>query len=95
MNKFYDILVAPVITEQSNKLIEGQNKYTFRVLKSANKVEIKKAVESIFKVNVLAVNTINVKPKFKRTGKYEGYTQAYKKAVVKLAAGQKIDAFTV
>jgi large subunit ribosomal protein L23 len=95
MSKFYDILVAPIITEQSNKLIEGHNKYTFRVLKSANKVEIKKAVESIFNVTVLNVNTINVKPKFKRTGKYEGYTQAYKKAVVKLPAGQKIDAFTV
>jgi len=43
MSKFYDILVAPIITEQSNKLIEGQNKYTFKVLKTANKVEIKKS----------------------------------------------------
>ena len=95
MNKYYDTIKAPMITEQSMKLIESENKYTFKVDRKSNKVEIKKAVETIFNVNVLAVNTTNVKPKFKRTGKYEGYTQAYKKAVVKLADGQKIDAFTV
>jgi large subunit ribosomal protein L23 len=95
MNKYYDIIKAPIITEQSTQLIESQNRYTFKVDKKANKVEIKKAIEAIFSVNVLSVNTVNVLPKFKRMGKYEGYESAYKKAVVKIAEGQKIDAFTV
>ncbi|PKK98938.1 MAG: 50S ribosomal protein L23 [Tenericutes bacterium HGW-Tenericutes-2] len=95
MTKYYDILKAPIITEQSTKLIESQNRYTFKVDRKANKVEIKKAVEAIFKVTVLKVNTVNVLPKFKRMGKHEGYKSAYKKAVVKLAEGQKIDAFTI
>ncbi|MDY0075039.1 MAG: 50S ribosomal protein L23 [Tenericutes bacterium HGW-Tenericutes-6] len=95
MTKYYDILKAPIITEQSTKLIESQNRYTFKVDPKANKVEIKKAVETIFNVKVLSVNTVNVLPKFKRMGKYEGYKSAYKKAVVKLAEGQKIDAFTI
>ncbi len=95
MTKYYDIIKAPIITEQSTKLIESENKYTFKVDRKANKVEIKKAVETIFDVKVIAVNTINVLPKFKRMGKYEGYKSAYKKAVVQLAEGNKIDAFTV
>jgi len=95
MTKYYDIIKAPIITEQSTKLIESENKYTFKVDRKANKVEIKKAIETIFEVKVIAVNTINVLPKFKRMGKYEGYKSAYKKAVVQLAEGNKIDAFTV
>jgi large subunit ribosomal protein L23 len=95
MTKYYDIIKAPIITEQSTKMIQSDNRYTFKVDRKANKVEIKKAVETIFNVKVLKVNTINVLPKFKRMGKYEGYKSAYKKAIVKLAEGQKIDAFTV
>jgi large subunit ribosomal protein L23 len=95
MTKYYEIIKAPIITEQSTQLIESQNRYTFKVERSANKVEIKKAIEAIFNVNVLSVNTVNVLPKFKRMGKYEGYKPAYKKAVVKIAEGQKIDAFTL
>ena len=95
MTKYYDILKAPIITEQTTKLIESENRYTFKVDRKANKVEIKKAVETIFNVKVLSVNTINVLPKFKRMGKYEGYKSAYKKAIVKIAEGQKIDAFTI
>lgn len=95
MTKYYEIIKTPIITEQSMKLIEDQNKYTFKVDKKANKVEIKKAIEEIFKVDVLAVNTVNVLPKAKKVGKYEGFKPAYKKAIVKLADGQKIDAFTV
>ncbi|MCF7930739.1 MAG: 50S ribosomal protein L23 [Acholeplasmataceae bacterium] len=95
MTKYYDIIKAPIITEQSTKLIESQNRYTFKVDRKSNKVEIKKAIEAIFNVKVLSVNTVNVLPKFKRMGKYEGFKPAYKKAVVKLAEGQKIDAFTV
>lgn len=95
MTKYYDILKAPIITEQSTKLIESQNRYTFKVATNANKVEIKKAVKTIFNVKVLSVNTVNVLPKYKKMGKYEGYKSAYKKAVVKLSEGQKIDAFTI
>lgn len=95
MTKYYEIIKAPIITEQTTQLIESQNSYTFKVDKKANKIEIKKAIEAIFEVNVLKVNTINVLPKFKRMGKHEGYKSAYKKAVVKIAEGQKIDAFTV
>ena len=75
--------------------MESQNRYTFKVDPKANKVEIKKAVETIFNVKVLSVNTVNVLPKYKKMGKYEGYKSAYKKAIVKLAEGQKIDAFTI
>ena len=95
MTKYYEIIKAPIITEQSMSLIENDNKYTFEVSKSANKVEIKKAIETIFKVKVLSVNTINVLPKDKKVGKYAGKTSAYKKAIVKLEAGQKIDAFNI
>jgi large subunit ribosomal protein L23 len=70
MTKYYEIIKAPIITEQSTQLIESQNRYTFKVEKSANKVEIKKAIEAIFNVKVLSVNTVNVLPKFKRMGKY-------------------------
>ncbi|MBM7452946.1 large subunit ribosomal protein L23 [Acholeplasma morum] len=95
MIKYYDIIKAPIITEQTSKLIETENSYTFEVDKKANKIEIKKAIEAVFGVKVVRVNTINVLPKFKRMGKYEGYKNAYKKAIVKLADGQKIDKFTV
>lgn len=90
-----DIIQAPIITEKSMKLKEEFNKYTFKVAKTANKVEIKKAVEEIFKVKVLSVATINVLPKRKRVGQHVGYTSAYKKAICKLADGQKIDAFEI
>ena len=95
MNRYYDLVREPIITEQSGRMIEDFNRYTFKVSVKANKVEIKKAIEAIFKVTVVKVNTINVKPKFKRVGQHEGYTAAYKKAVVQLAEGQTIDAFNI
>ncbi len=95
MIKYYEIIQAPIITEQSSKLIESANTYTFKVDKKANKIEIKNAIEHIFKVTVLRVNTLNVRKKFKRMGKYEGYKAGYKKAMVTIMEGQKIDAFTV
>ncbi|MDV3178654.1 MAG: 50S ribosomal protein L23, partial [Candidatus Phytoplasma australasiaticum] len=58
------------------------------------KIEIKKAIEYIFKVNVMSVNIMNVLPKFKRKGKYSGYTSAYKKAIVKVVPGQRINGFS-
>ncbi len=94
MANAYEIIVKPIITEKSTRLVE-ENKYTFEVAKKANKVEIKKAIEEIFKVKVESVNTINVLPKKKRMGRYEGTTSAYKKAIVAVAEGQKIPGFTL
>lgn len=88
-----DIIIAPIITEKSMKLKETENKVTFRVSKDANKISIKQAVEEIFNVKVLGVNTVNVHPKTKRVGKYTGKTKAYKKAVVQLEEGQDISLF--
>ncbi len=95
MIKYYEIIKAPIITEQSTKMIEASNTYTFKVDKKANKIEIKNAIEEIFKVNVLRVNTLNVRRKFKRMGQHQGFKSAYKKAYVTIAKGEKIDAFTI
>ncbi len=95
MLKIYEIIKEPIITEKSMALKETYNKYTFKVDKRANKIEIKNAVEQLFNVKVVDVATINVLPKAKRVGKYAGYTSAYKKAICKVADGQKIDAFSI
>ena len=79
--KNWEIIKAPIITEKSNDQIEKGNKYSFKVSLDANKVEIKQAVEAIFNVKVVDVNTIRVLPKRRRVGKYEGYRSAYKKAI--------------
>ena len=95
MTKAYDIIQGPIITEKTIKLKEDYNKYTFKCLKTANKIEIKNAVEEIFKVKVLSVNTVNVLPKRARVGQYVGFKSAYKKAIVKLADGDKIAEFDI
>ena len=83
-----DIIIAPVITEKS--MDELQNgKYTFKVAKNANKIEIKKAVEALFGVEVAKVNTLNVNGKAKRVGRFEGRTSDWKKAVVTLTEDSK------
>lgn len=84
----YDIIKKPVLSEKSYAGIP-QKRYTFVVDTRANKTEIKQAVEEIFKVKVEKVNTVNVRGKYKRQGKTEGYTSAYKKAIVQLAEGSK------
>ena len=86
------IIVRPVISENSYDHIEN-NVYTFEVLKSANKIEIAKAVEQIFNVKVKKVNTLNVKPKKKRLRYKEGETRTWKKAMVSLAEGDTIEIF--
>ena len=89
MKTAYDIIIKPVITEQSMEATEDK-KYVFQVAIDANKVEIKKAVEEIFGVKVEKVTTIRMDGKVKRQGRYpEGRTAAYKKAVVKLTADSK------
>jgi large subunit ribosomal protein L23 len=87
-----DILIRPLITEKSTALM-ADNKYTFVVPLKANKVEIRQAVEQLFKVKVLDVNTIRVLGKVKRMGRNQGKRPDYKKAIVKLAPGQRIEFF--
>lgn len=83
-----DIIIKPVITEKS--MDELQNgKYTFKIAKNANKIEIKKAVEALFGVEVAKVNTLNVNGKAKRVGRFEGRTSDWKKAVVTLTEDSK------
>jgi large subunit ribosomal protein L23 len=87
-----DIIIRPVITEKSTALM-AESKYTFIVAPKANKVEIRQAIEQIFKVKVADVNTIRVMGKTKRMGKSVGKRSDYKKAIVKLAPGETIAFF--
>ena len=88
-----DVLKQPVLTEKSILLMQNENKYIFDVDVTANKTEIKQAVEAMFKVKVESVNTMNIKPKTKRMGRYVGKTNRRKKAIVKLAEGNEIKLF--
>ena len=90
MKDYTDIIIAPVITEKSATQAE-QNVYSFKVASSANKIEIKKAIEEAFGVKVVKVNTLNTKAKDKRVGRYTGQTKTYKKAIVTLQDGDKIE----
>ncbi|MGN0806927.1 MAG: 50S ribosomal protein L23 [Candidatus Coproplasma sp.] len=83
-----DIIIKPLLTEKGYDGI-ADKKYTFIVAKSANKTQIKLAVEKLFGVKVASVNTVNCKGKLKRMGRNEGYTPNYKKAVVQLKADSK------
>ena len=90
MKHYSDIILAPVITEKS--MAEKQNNvYVFKVIKSATKDEIKKAIEDAFKVSVKSVNTLNTKAKRRRVGKYPGMSKTYKKAIITLKDGSSID----
>jgi large subunit ribosomal protein L23 len=91
MSSYQDIILAPVVTEKTANLSADGKKVVFKVAKSANKVQIKQAIEKIFNVKVENVNTVNVRPKKKRVGRYEGATKAYKKAYITLAEGSKLD----
>lgn len=83
-----DIIIAPIITEKSMSTV-ADKKYTFRVAKGAGKIEIKKAVEELFSVEVVKVNTISVRGQMRRMGRYQGYTPSWKKAIVTLSAKSK------
>ena len=88
----HDIIIRPIITEKSSSLME-MNKYTFEVHSSANKIQIRNAVEEIFKVKVLGVHVISVHGKPKRMGAFQGKSRSWKKAVVCLAEGERIEFF--
>ena len=87
-----DIIIRPLITEKSTTLM-AEGKYVFEVAKAANKIEIAKAISQIFNVKVASVNTVNVEGKVKRMGRSIGKRSDYKKAIVKLAAGEPIEFF--
>jgi large subunit ribosomal protein L23 len=93
MKAHHHLIRGPIITEKTHSLKEVGNKVTLRVDLKANKIEIRKAVEEIFKVKVLAVNTIRLRGKKKRVGRTEGVRPDWKKAIVTLAPGEKISGF--
>jgi len=86
-------LRRPVITERATLLQDQSNKYLFEVRGDANKVEIRQAVEEMFDVKVLGVNTMSVRGKVKRLGRFQGRRASWKKAIVTLAQGHSIDYF--
>ncbi|MBM7561797.1 50S ribosomal protein L23 [Fusibacter tunisiensis] len=88
MRTSYDVIVRPIVTENS-MMQTSDRKYTFEVLKDANKTEIRKAVEEVFGVKVEKISTMHVKGKLKRQGRNEGYTRSWKKAIVKLTEDSK------
>lgn len=88
MENARDVILRPIITERSTELME-ENKYVFEVAPKSNKTEIKQAVEKIFDVKVESVNTINMKGKPKRMGRFVGKRKDWKKAIVKLAPDSK------
>ena len=87
-----DILIRPIVTEKSTALME-QGKYTFRVPLAATKIQIRQAVEQIFKGKVQAVNTMRYEGKLKRMGRTQGRRSDWKKAVVTLKPGEAIELF--
>lgn len=91
MTNYRDVIKAPIITEKTANLTQNFNTVTFSVDPKANKTQIKQAVEKIFNVKVESVNTVNVKPRKKRVGRYVGKTNKVKKAIVKLAEGSSIE----
>lgn len=91
MKDSYDIIKAPLLTEKGAKLKEAHNKIVFKVDRDTNKIEIKRAIEEIFNVKVLNVSTIHQKGKKKRFGRKIGKRPDWKKAIVTLKAGEKLE----
>ena len=85
VDKYFDVIIKPLVTEKTMKLTQQENKITVVVAKNA--------FEAIFGVKVAKVNTVRVNPKAKRMGRYEGQVPGYKKAIVKLAEGQSLDLY--
>lgn len=87
------VLVKPLLTEKSSVMTEETNRYSFKVLRKANKYQVKEAIEKMFDVKVVDVKTIVVPGKVKRSGKSLKKTSSWKKAYVKIAEGQKLELF--
>jgi len=89
----YEVVQRPLLTEKGTRLKEEANQYLFRVAKTATKLEIKQAVEQLFKVKVMEVRTLRVQGKVKRLGRFQGRRPDWKKALVTLKAGQSIELY--
>ncbi len=89
----HDIIVRPLVTEKMEYLRENSNQYAFEVIHSANKIEIKKAIEKIYGVSVINVRVMNRRPKNRRLGWIVGKTRSWRRAVVTLKEGESIDYF--
>jgi len=89
--RLYSIILAPHVSEKTALASEMEGRHTFRVVNDASKLEVRKAVEKLFEVNVKSVQILNVRGKTKRFGQAEGKRSDWKKAIVRLAEGQDID----
>jgi len=89
-SRLYSIIKSPIVTEKSNNVLANTNTYTFSVVRDANKLEIKAAVEEAFNVKVKSVNTLNMQGKVKRTGQRIGRRQDWKKAYITLQPGETL-----
>jgi large subunit ribosomal protein L23 len=89
----YEVLKRPILTEKTNIQGDVENRYSFEVDRRANKLQIKEAVEKAFGVRVIAVNVMNVPGKERRLGRLRGRTPGWRKAIVTLAPGQRIQMF--
>lgn len=93
MINYYDMIIRPVVTEKTTEQKERDNQITFEVNPKTNRIEVKRAIENIFNVKVDTVRTMNVKGKVKRRGRVIGKRKNWKKAIVTLMPGQRIDFF--
>ena len=88
-----DVIIRPVVTERSTIMADEQDAFTFIVAEDANKIDIKRAVERLFDVKVKSVNTMRYRGKWRRVGRNYGRRPSFKKAIVKLAEGERIDVY--
>lgn len=93
MINYYDMIIRPVVTEKTTEQKERDNQITFEVNPKTNRIEVKRAIENIFNVKVETVRTMNIKGKVKRRGRVIGKRKNWKKAIVTLMPGQRIDFF--
>ena len=93
MKNLREVIRRPLITERATQLQEANGKYSFEVDRRANKIDVKRAVEAMFDVQVIKINTTSVRGKVKRLGRFVGRRSNWKKAIVTLASGQSIDIF--
>lgn len=93
MRNLRDVIIRPVVTERSTMMADETNTYAFIVARNANKIEIRKAIETLFDVEVADVRTMNYRGKWRRVGRSIGRRPSYKKAIVKLAEGARIDVY--
>jgi large subunit ribosomal protein L23 len=92
VNEPTKVIMSAVVTEKAERLKAEQNSYTFQVARAANKIDVRRAVEKLFKVHVTDVRVMNVEGKIRRMGRFEGRRPMWKKAVVKVKQGERIEA---